>query len=156
MRLIRLAILTLCGVSFTALAWAGGGSRVSVDVPDPASAALAPGAALMVRVFNCGEPMGAAVDVHADGYIDGQRKTIVLKLTKTSETGVYGLARQWPASGRWVLSFTPRGHAPATTIVTVESAGQRASSVRMADVKLVDTKAASQEVKACLKAISNS
>lgn len=152
MRFIRLMILTLCGVSFGALAWAGGGSRVSVGVPDPSSAALVPGADLIVRVYNCGQPTGAAIDAHADGYIEGQRKTMGLKLMKTSETGVYGLARQWPASGRWVLSFTPKSHYPATTIVTVESSGERAHSVRLADVKLVDTKAATQEVNACLKA----
>lgn len=152
MRSIRLLILVSSAVSFAALAWAGGGSRVTVETPDRAAAMLAPGADLIVRAYNCGEPTGAPIDAHADGYIDGQRKTIALKLTKTSAAGVYGLARQWPASGRWVLSFTPKSHYPATTIVTVESTGEKAPSLRMGNVKLVDTKAASTEVNACLEA----
>ena len=148
-----LAALTLL-VALAAPAFAGGGSRVMVDTPDAAAAALAPGADLIVRAYDCGDATDAAIEARADGIVNGARKTIALKLMKTSQTGVFGLARQWPASGRWVLSFTPKRAYAATTIVRVEPSGPKAT-VRLANTKLVDVKMANKTIEAELRSRSS-
>jgi hypothetical protein len=159
LRMFRTAGPALIAVALFALVstavWAGGGSRVMVDTPDAASATLAPGADLVVRAYDCGEATDAAIEARADGLVNGARKTIALKLIKTSQTGVYGLARQWPATGRWVLSFTPKRAFAATTIVRVEPAGGAKSSVRMAATHLVDIKMAKKTIEAELRTRSS-
>jgi hypothetical protein len=142
-------------VAFATPAFAGGGSRVMVDTPDAAAAALAPGADLVVRAYDCGEATNAAIEARADGMVNGARKTIALKLMKTAQTGVYGLVRQWPSTGRWVLSFTPKRNDAATTIVRVEPAGGARAPVHLANTKLVDVKRASKTIEAELRARSS-
>ena len=40
--------------------------------------------------------------------MDGQRRTIPLKLDKLSEPGAYALSQQWPKQGNWVIELTAR------------------------------------------------
>jgi hypothetical protein len=40
--------------------------------------------------------------------VDGQRRTIPLKLDKLSEPGAYALRQQWPKEGKWVIELVGR------------------------------------------------
>lgn len=136
-----------------------GGAMVRVDAPDATTAALAPGADLIVQVSECGAAASLGLDAKAAGLVDGKKRTISLKLMPTEKTGVYGLSRQWPSTGDWVLSFHPKRPFALTTIVrvqTVTGATQLAgssprSSVRIASTRLVKPGMASREIESELK-----
>jgi hypothetical protein len=52
--------------------------------------------------------------------VNGQPKSVELKLAATGEPGVYSLARQWPAEGAWVLTLTNAGGAFVNALVELK------------------------------------
>lgn len=42
----------------------------------------------------------------AEGIVNGQRQTVMLRFDATSEPGVFALRRQWPSEGAWLLRIT--------------------------------------------------
>lgn len=97
-------LLVLCLAS--ALAFSGtanaGGQQVAVEVaPD--------GGSLLVRTYHCGTPAAISVAGKAEGVVNGQPRSLELKVARTKEASVFAVARQWPADGAWVLTFTTEG-----------------------------------------------
>jgi hypothetical protein len=93
-----------------------GGFGVAVTLP-PADAK---DGVLVIEPIGCHGP-GAAVTAHAEGIVNGARKTIPLSLSPM-EGDKYLLKRQWPADGKWVLVFSAqRDGLYAHTLVRTEN-----------------------------------
>ena len=60
---------------------------------------------------------------YAEGVVDGKRRTVLLRVEPTAESGVYTFQRRWPEEGRWMVRFN-LGHPPApATVVTLRKDG---------------------------------
>jgi hypothetical protein len=97
-----------------------GGFGLWVEVPAAETAAANQGAALLVRAEDCRGPAASpSVSARAEGLVKGHRWSVPLRLkpVATDDRGftVYGVKRQWPAEGAWLLTFTGKspGNAPS-------------------------------------------
>ena len=61
------------------------------------------GALLYVHVFHHAQPIAYPIEGTAEGFVNGERRSIKLKFTETARPAVYGLSRQWPTEGVWTL-----------------------------------------------------
>jgi len=60
----------------------------------------------------------------AEGVVRGQRRSVRLRFDTTAVPGVFGLRRQWPDEGTWLVRVT---FAHTTAIVTLDGDGNLAS-----------------------------
>jgi hypothetical protein len=79
---------------------------------------------MVVHAFSCHEPTDAAVMAYAEGKVNGERRTIPLKLESTEKKGVYNLTRQWPAQGAWALVFSVDHGGQTTALVKLDDKGE--------------------------------
>src|SRR3954463_14851807 len=82
---------------------------LSIESPvnpyDPATR----GAALLVHAqFREGNTQLADLTGSAEGLVRGVRRTIPLRFDSTARLNVFGVRRQWPADGAWVLRIALR------------------------------------------------
>src|SRR5262245_20939073 len=118
-----LVATTFAVAGLASLAQAGGQqvlARVSAD-----------GQSVVVRTYRCGTPSSLSLRGTAEGLVAGERRSVELAITAGSEPGVFQVARQWPAEGRWVLVLNVTGERGVSTIVTMEPG----SLLRIADQK---------------------
>lgn len=141
---MRRSLLACCfGLTLVAGNALAGGQQVAVEVaPD--------GQSLLVRTYRCGTPAEIVVTGTAEGLVDGQRRTLDLKLTSTRQPGVFAVARQWPAQGAWVLTFTAQGKAFATALVEL----QPGAVLRIASQESSYTKLTRNQVLAALERLA--
>ena len=78
---------------------------------------------LLVHAFSCHAPTDATVRASAEGVVNGKRRTIPLEMKSTGSTGVYSVARQWPAEGSWVLVFSIDRGGQTTALVKLDGKG---------------------------------
>jgi hypothetical protein len=78
-------------------------------------------AAVLVKAAGCLDPAAAAVTATAVGIVDGERRTIPLKVEKLSEPGAFALTQQWPREGKWVIEIV--GKSATLSTYTLVSAG---------------------------------
>jgi hypothetical protein len=87
----------------------------------PATAeALKAGAVLAVKAEGCNDPAKTSVTATAEGLVNGQRRSIPLKLLPLSETGSYAITRQWPQEGRWVIHVSAASDVGVAEALAVE------------------------------------
>src|SRR5262245_40376275 len=101
------ALVAVLGLA--SLAQAGGQQVVAQVSPD--------GQSVLVRTYRCGTPSSLALRGTAEGLVAGERRSVELSITADSEPGVFRLARQWPAEGRWVLVLNVTGERGVSTLV---------------------------------------
>ncbi len=78
-----------------------------------------------VQTLDCGERGDYAVEVHAEGRVNGKRRTSALQLAPTREHGLWTLRPLREPAGDWVLRFTVRRHGQTvTTIAPLDRAGR--------------------------------
>jgi len=112
-------LIRIPGAAVLALAgqlWAGG-FYLSVEKPGTSPEARKIDAVLTIKAVGCHNPATAIVTAQAVGVVNGERRTIALKVTAMSEPGVFALARQWPGEGRWVIQLLGHNDGVATTSV---------------------------------------
>jgi hypothetical protein len=119
-------------------AWAGG-QQVEAQ-------AAANGKSVVVRTYRCGTPSSFTVVGTAEGVVDGARKSIPLTIARAGEEGVFTVARQWPAEGRWALVFSVEGSHAVSTIAELEPG----ATIRIARQKATYEKPTPAEVHAVL------
>lgn len=104
-RLITLA--SLCSVLLLAIASPAlaGGFQLSVETPRGSTDAQLNGVVLIARTYGCHQPADAKLSASAEGFIDGNRKSLPLEL-RSIGSGVYAIKQQWPSEGTWVLALT--------------------------------------------------
>ena len=74
-----------------------GGANAKVEGPGR------DGRTYTVRTYQCENPAALKVTAWAEGLVDGKRQTLPLSLKKTGKSGVFQFARNWPATGEWVI-----------------------------------------------------
>lgn len=113
MNLVRMMLLAGAATLLQA-----GGFWLELGNPSATKDPAAKNAALIVRAIGCGEPSKAEITATAEGLVDGQRKSIPVKLVPLSEHGVFAAERSWPATGKWVLHFRGNYLSRVTSTVT--------------------------------------
>jgi hypothetical protein len=105
---------------------------ISIEYPPSPYDATTREAFLLVHTFHHGTPIGAPVTGKAEGIVGGERKTVSLKVSSTSRTGVYALNKQWPSEGSWVLFITAnQGPDDDVTAVVELAANGQVAAVRV-------------------------
>lgn len=120
-----LALAASFALALAPLALAGG-SMVSVEGPFK-------GGAYVVHAYTCGGAANLRVTAHAEGVVNGQRRSLPLQLTAMKTLGVYTFERTWPAEGSWVLRLElADGHGP-TTVAAVSRDGRVGENEHLRD-----------------------
>jgi hypothetical protein len=96
------AVLALAGQLFA------GGFWLQLGNPEASAEARKVNAVVTIKATGCHDPAVAKVTATAVGMVDGQRRSIPLKLDKLSEPGAYALSQQWPKEGKWVIELVGR------------------------------------------------
>lgn len=109
------AMLALAGQLFA------GGFWLQLGNPEASAEARKVNAVVTIKAVGCHDPAAAKVTATAIGMVDGQRRSIDLKLDKLSEPGTYALSQQWPKDGKWVIELVGRNDQQFTN--TLLSAG---------------------------------
>ncbi len=108
-----------------------GGFYVLLGNPEASAEARSQHAFVTIKAAGCHEPEKAGITATAIGLVDGRRQSVPLKLVRMSEPGMYAVARQWPAEGRWALQFVATDHDRVTsTIVRVGQGGVERATVK--------------------------
>ena len=112
------AVLALAGQLFA------GGFWLQLGNPEASAEARKVNAVVTIKATGCHDPALAKVTATAIGIVDGQRRSIPLKLDKLSEPGAYALSQQWPKEGRWVIEMVARNDQQFTnTLLTAGPEG---------------------------------
>ena len=112
----HLALAVALTTALTSLAQAGGNTaRVEGPFKD---------GTYLVHTLQCGAPASMSVTATAEGKVSGHRRSVPLKLTATTEKGVYQFARTWPNEGTWIVRVTPANRdRAAVTLAAIASDG---------------------------------
>ncbi|MGH7624837.1 MAG: hypothetical protein ACREOJ_05875 [Gemmatimonadaceae bacterium] len=87
------------------------------------------GAVLLVHaMMHDHTPAASDLSASAEGIVNGQRRTIALRLDATPQPGVFALRQQWPGQGAWLLRVTLAGN---TTALVTLAADNTVASVRV-------------------------
>jgi hypothetical protein len=116
-----------------------GGFGILVELPSAAwGKARTDGTVLIARAEGCHGP-GAMIAAKAEGLVNGKRVSIPLRLD-TVGVEAYGLKRQWPKEGVWVVSITAKSareivtgtnrFRPVTTVLVEFAANGNARNVK--------------------------
>ena len=68
------------------------------------------------RTISCNENTTLEPWAIAEGVVNDRARSVLIRLTPTSERGVYRFTRAWPQEGRWMIRFN-LGHPPAPATV---------------------------------------
>lgn len=143
---------TLVSAAATALALAAplfaGGFWLVLGNPQASPQARSMDAVLTVKAVGCHEPDKATVSGTAVGIVNGQRRSIPLKLAALPEPGMFALTRQWPAEGRWVIELVGTNQGAVTSVLA--AAGP--DGVDRKSAKAAMRQPTSEEIEALLRA----
>lgn len=119
------AALALAAALFVGPPW------ISIEYPANPHDRSNTGTMLYVHVFHHAQPIAYPLEGTAEGFVNGERRSIKLKFTDTARPAVYGLSRQWPTEGVWTLvikmSRGDHGEDGATAVVELGPDGEIAS-----------------------------
>ena len=105
---------------------------ISIEYPANPLDGSTRGAYLLVHAFHHQIPTSSPVRGTAEGLVNGERKSIVLRFDSTSRPGVYALRKQWSDDGVWSLVISVVAHEDNIAQALVElSADGGISSVRV-------------------------
>jgi hypothetical protein len=62
-------------------------------------------AAFVFRTDGCSDPAKVQVSGTAEGLVNGERRSVALKVAAASKPGVYAVNQNWPAEGAWVVNL---------------------------------------------------
>ena len=105
-----------------------GGPVISIESPVNPYDASVRGAVLLVHTYHHGNREHMPLTAKAEGLVDGQRRSVDLKLVKSSQTGTHALHRQWGDKGIWTLliTATPENHGSGSVQAVVNIAADGA------------------------------
>jgi hypothetical protein len=127
---LALAAIVALSTAISTPAFAGG-PWISIETPvNPMNSAMR-GAYCIVRVYHHGNAAYYPVTATAEGMVNGQRRTIPLKLTETDSPGVYAVNYTPEKEGTWILVMSAgekKEHQSVTVVVGVGKDGRIASA----------------------------
>jgi len=100
--LASLSSALLLAIASPALA---GGFQLSVETPTGSTDPQLKDVVLIARTYGCHQPADAKLSASAEGFVDGNRKSLPLEL-RSIGSGVYAIKQQWPSEGTWVLALS--------------------------------------------------
>ena len=125
--MLKLVLVALCS---TAVALGGGAKSpawLSIESPvNPYDQSTRGDVLLVHATLHTGDAQPTDITGSAEGLVNGSRRTVVLHFDATSRPNVFGVRRQWPNEGTWILRITLR---ETTAIVTFDRTGAVASAV---------------------------
>lgn len=65
-------------------------------------------AAFVFRSQGCVDPAKMEVTGRAEGRVNGQRRTMPLRIVAAQTPGVFAVNREWPSDGVWVISLAAK------------------------------------------------
>ena len=132
-RTLSFAALAMLTLTIAAAAPASlGPPWISIEYPPSPYDASTRDAFLLVHTFHHGTPIVAPVTGKAEGVVGGERRSVTLKFSGTSRTGVFALNKQWPSEGTWVLFITgSQGPEDDVTAVVELAANGQVAAVRV-------------------------
>ena len=114
---VSLIILGIAVVVIGAGTAMAGGFWVTVESAHSSRPGMGSQTVLVVRPAGCHEPQDATLTATAEGIVNGQRRSLPLKLVAISP-GVYEIAREWPAQGTWVVAVNAEYRGLARAAIT--------------------------------------
>ena|SRR5215471_14129307 len=155
-------VLGMAVIAISAGAAMAGDFWVTVESAHSSRPGMGSQTVLVVRPSGCHEPQEATVTATAEGIVNGQRKSLPLKLVAISP-GVYEIAREWSTQGTWIVAVNAEYRGlPRAAIVRLGPGGgipaKLASSERgnIADVQSFRRKLAGDDIDSALQAIAGS
>ena len=101
-----------------------GGPWISIEAPANPYDPTARGALMLVHTFHHGTKVNLPVVGKAEGLVDGERKTVKLTLTKSSEIGTHSVRNEWGSKGTWtVLVTASEGDASIQAVAEINADG---------------------------------
>ena len=80
--------------------------------------------AFVFRAVGCESPAQPEVSASAEGLVLGQRRTVAVKVQAAQAPGVFGIFRQWPDEGVWIVHLSGRcGPKSASVLVATDAKG---------------------------------
>lgn len=65
-------------------------------------------AAFVFRSQGCADPAKMEVTGKAEGRVNGQRRTMPLRIVSAPTPGVFAVNREWPAEGVWIINLAAK------------------------------------------------
>lgn len=125
--MLKLVVVALCS---TAVALGGGAKSpawLSIESPvNPYDQSTRGDVLLVHAMLHGGNAQLTDLTGTAEGLVNGSRRAVVLHFDGTSRPNVFGIRRQWPDEGTWILRISLR---ETTAIVTFDRTGAVASAV---------------------------
>jgi hypothetical protein len=101
-----------------------GGPWISIEAPANPYDETARGALMLVHTFHHGTKVNLPVVGKAEGLVDGERKSVKLTLTKSSEIGTHSVRNEWGSKGTWtVLVTASQGDANIQAVAEINADG---------------------------------
>jgi len=115
MEMVKTALFLLAG----ACAW---GADFSLAIGNPVAVALPNGIVkkdigMAVRAENCADAARVQITGTAEGSVNGERRSVPLRVVPSSTAGAFAVSRDWPQQGTWLVSLT--GHCGSSTASAV-------------------------------------
>jgi hypothetical protein len=121
--LTRPTLLTAASAVLSLSAFAGG-FWLTLGNPDASPEAKALNAVVTVLPTGCHTPADAKLTATAEGFVNGRRTTLPIKLVALPKPGFYAVTRQWPAGGKWVIRVVADYNGAITSaLIPVNAAG---------------------------------
>lgn len=105
------------GVFLLAAQLNAGGFWLTAGNPEASAEARAMKAVLTAKAMGCHNPERADFAGTAIGNVNGERRTIPLKLARLKDATMVALRQQWPAEGRWVIQLTGKYNGAVATLL---------------------------------------
>ena len=105
---MRMLLRTFCALSLLAAPLFSGALVLQIGNPSSNQEAKDKHALLLARLSACRSPEKTTVTATAEGIVNGSRKTLPIQLVRLSTPGLYGVTRQWPDRGKWVITITAK------------------------------------------------
>jgi hypothetical protein len=126
---MSLAAVVALAAATASPAWAGP-PWLSIEFPANPMSKSSQGAYLLVHTFHHEQAVNFTVEARAEGLVDGERKTLPLKLEQTDREGVYALKQTWPEKGDWVIVIVGApGEGSVTALVSIADGNLRGIKV---------------------------
>lgn len=105
---MRIVLNSFAAGLLTALSLLAGALVVEIGNPAANPEALSKHATLVARTTACHSPEKTSMTATAEGLVDGQRRSIPLKLIPLSAPGTFAITHEWPSSGTWAVKIVAR------------------------------------------------
>src|SRR5215213_8449504 len=113
-------------VLFCSQAVMAAAEEFSIQIANPLAAQTyhMKSSAFVFRTTGCEAPANPEVTASAEGLVSGSRRTVGVKVQAAQTPGVFGIFRQWPDEGVWIVHLSGRcGPRTASVLVATDAKG---------------------------------